>query len=248
MLLPKWLNYCTIFGGTIDERPVWSGNKILRDACYRGVLTKMVARDRKYNLSLTIKVCNNSKLCKEDNLNNYCFLSKPEIFNYLRQLTKLYKFQYSICNGTFRNVKCYVIKINITATRAIATVVLQSIKKLYEFPQNFYLSQAFKMQHLPAFRFDNIQNLFMAVASCYEYEGARDHVFGICRKFMTISQMKARLPRIAYACELYKDYRSNYNLKTLDLPLYSTDLILDNTYFNTHLENYVQNYHQLKTR
>lgn len=248
MQYSRFLNYCTVFGGTLDGRNIWVNGRIVCDACYRQLLNRMTNRSKKYHSDISIKLCTDSYQPLTARHNNQCFLSRVQVSSYLHQLTKIYPFKYNVRNGSYYNHPCYIVHLDIMATRAVTTIIVQSIKKLYEFPQNYYLAQAYKMQHLPKFRFDNIQNLFMAVASCYESEGDRDHVFGICRKFLTIDQMRKRIEHITYARQLYPDYTKYYNLKVHQVPDYKTEYITENALFEKHLPQYINNYRILKAR
>lgn len=238
----RWLNYYTIFGGTVDDANVWGGGRIGKDACYRGALNRMSNRARQYHSILKIKLFNTTNDVVNGN-NNCCFLTQHQVVNYLRQLASIYPFKYKVTTGTYGRQSTYVIDLDLTATRAVSTFILQSIKKLYEFPQNFYIQEAYKMQHMPKFRFTNIQNLFMAVASSYERDPHRDHCFAISCKFRTKKQISEKLKSIQYVDDLFDACTDNATVST---PTYSTELMTSDTNFNKQLALYEFNYHKLK--
>lgn len=120
--------------------------------------------DVKKTCEYKVYTAQNKDLCC-DSFSNYCPFTLNEIRNHLRQFKDIYNFSYRV-----RNVKPFTIDgmdvdteiyIKVYGNWKQHLLVLTWLRYLYEFPYNFALLEATRMQKLDIHRFDSVCNLFM---------------------------------------------------------------------------------------
>ena len=184
--------------------------------------------------------------------NNYCWMNKHQIENYLRRIASIKPFKYRVYEGSFRKTSCYNIDLSMNGTKKEITFVLQSIKRMYEFPYNFFLLQAYKMQALPEFKFDSILNLFNVIYGSF-YPGAANsgHSYSGASKFEKYRDIKAKLPSVAYTTQIYPKHIPCVAAERLKGIYYYNNCPADTDQWNEDLfrrllPTYITNYKRLK--
>lgn len=244
----KYPNLCTIYNCCINGEQY--NTRFSRSACYGTSLSLMHSRGSN-TASYTIMLITDSKYV-DNGYNNYCWMTKHQVECYLRRIASIKPFSYKVFDANLNGSTCYKIELNISGTKKEITFVLQSIKRLYECPYNFYLQQAYMLQELPAFKFDSILNLFDVIFSTYDSSKNHDHCFSGNTKFEKYSTLRERLPHVIYASDLFPTYVSSTKRTTKisgmdyygNCPANTEDWTED--YFRSKLPEYVENYNRLK--
>ena len=239
-------NLCTIYDGRCNGRSFH--RDFMQNMCY-GISLDFFTR-KQNDAYYTIILIKDTKYV-ENGRNNYCWMSKHQLENYLRRIASIKPFKYNVYEDVFNNSLCYKINLHIIGTKKEVTFVLQCIKRTYEWPYNFYLLQAYEMQKLPAFKFDSILNLFNVAFSAFSDAQNTDHCFSGCAKFEKYEDLRKKLPNITRATQLYPDYVRVKQAVKLDKVSYSGRIPnaidqWDNKLFNKLLPTYIENYNALK--
>ena len=237
-------NLATIYKAVINGQPQF--HNPTRDVCFGSSLSKMNIVGNN-TCSYEIVLITTDDYAARQNGRNECFMSKHELENYLRRIASIKQFKYVVRTTTWCNYPCYKINLNITGTKKEITFVLQCIKRTYEYPYNFYLLEAYRMQACPAFKFDSILNLYNCTASLFMRNRYTDHSFSINAKFEKYKTLRERLPEIRMVSDLYPVAGST-NYTTIDL--YNAHLCESNNWtqasFESRLPKYIERYHELK--
>lgn len=197
-------SYCTIYNGIINGLVVWNTNKPQRSACYANSWYYYKPSDKNKAHYDIILITDDSKL--RQNYKNQCRMSKHQLENYLRRISTIYPFKYSVKEGEYYGSTCFVLSIDLIGTRKAVTFILQCIKRTYEWPFSFFLEQAYKLQELPQFKYDSILNLFNVTLSCF-YSGKNfDHSFSGNTYFEKYSTIRQKLPHVKLTSDVYPHY------------------------------------------
>lgn len=250
--MPKYgyVNLCTIYSCEINGKSVIS--QPMRSVCYGSTLTKLtrVINNAVYNIVL-IK---DDSFVTNKNYNNRCFMSKHQLENYVRRISTIKPFKYKVYDSEYQGSPCYKVKIDIHGTKKEITFVLQCIKRAYEYPYNFFLHQAYKLQEIPEYKRDSILNLYnVAFSSFWSYQYT-DHSFSGNAKFEKYETLREKLPHARSVIELYPDVGQATQYKpTLATPFSVTNGNMpsdssqwDHEAFNELLPLYASNYKLLK--
>lgn len=193
-------NYCTRYTATVNGCKYY-GNNFGISACYGQSLAPMSFHNSN-SAHYQIVLMKDFSLV-DCSYNNFCWMTKHQLEKYLRRIASLKPFKYKVFEDTIENKPCLKIDLNIVGTKKEITFVLQNIKRCYEFPFNFYLLQAFKMQELPAFKFDSILNLFDVAFSTFDSMKNYDHCYSGCTKFEKYATIREKLPHISHCVDLF---------------------------------------------
>jgi hypothetical protein len=238
--IPFYASLASIYSYTIDD--ITYRKRCAVDVCFGSSLTK--CNDLKNTAEYTIVVGIDTSFIEHDYLNNYCWLNKHQLENYLRRISSLKPFKYKVRKSTYHKHPCFKIDLKIIGTRKEITFVLQCIKRTYEYPYNYFLYDAYEMQKLNAFRFDSILNLFNVVYSTFYDNGNTGHSFSGSSKFETYKTIKEKLPKVKFVTDLYPIYvqtPKKINLKETNCTdNWTTE------HFRTLLPEYIRNYNCLK--
>jgi hypothetical protein len=111
---------------------------------------------------------------------NYCFFSKQEIKNHLKQIPRFCEMRFRVTDAEYKGEPAFGISFFINSeNRLIHKYVLTWIRSLFEWPFYLYLLHARKMKQLPEFRFESVINLFNIVSTAYRYSyDTKIHTFG----------------------------------------------------------------------
>lgn len=252
MAIYRYPSYCTIYDANIDGRKVWHTpvKTYIRAACYGSSLV-MIGKGRNHIVHYDIILITDESKIKQQFKNN-CRMSKHQLENYLRRITSIKPFKYHISQSEYKGSPCFELSLDIRGGKKEITFVLQCIKRTYEFPYNFYLEQAYKMQEIPKYKHDSILNLFNVVFSTFSSHKNKDHCFSGNTYFEKYTNLRNKMPLITYACDLYPDYcRTTKRAPRLDGVDYCDD-IPGNTdqwtdaLFERLLPYYIINYNELK--
>ena len=211
-------------------------------ACYGESLARMGNDPKKeFEAEYHIMLMTDPKYMERSGGNNYCCFDSHFVYCYLRRVARVKAFKFNLEESEFAGYKGLKINLSMKGTRPEFTFVLQSIKRLYEYPYCFYLAEAKKMQEIPEFRFISIFNLFNAVASYYQgYCGETGHSYSISCRSVPVRVLKERLPKCNYAHEVYHNKILGFE--------HSTDPDSSkwtNENFNLHLPSYIKNLKEL---
>jgi len=251
----QYPNYCSIYSYTANG--VELRKNCARDVCFG---TSLRSLNRGLNTAnYTIVLIKNTSYL-ERNYNNYCWMTKHQVENYLRRISTIKAFKYKVKDSTFADRPCYKIYLSISGTNKEITFVLQCIKRTYEWPFNFYLMHAYKMQKLPAFKFDSILNLYNVVWSAYSRAEYNGHSFSGNSYFVKYKTLREKLPNIKACTELFNDseweinrpktvqfskqetpYNTGIENRPCDVSEWNND-----DYFRIVLPRYIDNYNILK--
>ena len=224
------------------------------DVCFGSSLSKCTRQQN--TVQYTIVLITNPDYIGNVHNNNYCWMSKHQVENYLRRIKSIKPFKFSVRESTWNRWPCYKINLEMTGTKKEITFVLQSIKRTYEFPMNFYLHEAYEMQRLPAFKFDSVLNLFdVAWTTFYGTTSNSGHSYSGCSKFKKYKELREILPNINYTTDLFeKAYitpkKATYGMikvpqySSYNVPACTEDWTEEN--FRKFLPLYIENYNLLK--
>lgn len=111
---------------------------------------------------------------------NYCFFSKKQIKNHLKQIPKFCEMKFSVKDTVYKKADAYQLDLYISSdNRTVHKYILTWIRSLFEWPFYLYLLHAKKLKELPQFKFDSVINLFNLVADVHRKSySARGHTFG----------------------------------------------------------------------
>ena len=176
-------------------------------ACYGTSLQNMGNDPTKvFDASYDIMLMTDPNYMEWTGGNNCCLFDPHFIYCYLRRINRVKAFKFNLEESEYKGYKSLKIHLSMKGTRPEFTFVLQSIKRLYEYPYCFYLAEAKRMQEIPEFRFVSIFNLFNAVASYYEGDcGETGHSYSMSCKSVPVRVLKERLPHCKYAHEVYQN-------------------------------------------
>ena len=201
--MPRYLypNLCTIYAGSVNGREFDAPFR--EHVCYGSSLEHFtrLQNDAEYNIILITdySYVNRSK-------KNYCWMTKHQLENYLRRISTIKPFKYHVEASEFNGSPCFKVNIKIHGTKKETTFVLQCIKRVYEWPYNFFLQQAYELQGVPEYKFESILNLYNVVASTYWSTKNCDHSFSINAKFEKYKTLREKLPHVKYVVDLYPDW------------------------------------------
>lgn len=218
------------------------------DACYRCALSEM--RSKMNEAEFTIVLANTENLARQ-HYRNYCMMTGHQINNYLRRIASIKPFKYKVYESNYYGAPCYKINLRINGTKKEITFVLQCIKRLYEWPYNYFLLHAYKLQSMPEYRFDSILNLFNVVFSTYYFNKNTDHSFSGNTKFEKYKTIREKLPYVNFVSEIYPDVGETVRgvipkeISVYDrVPCWTEQW--DDNLFEAMLPAYVYNYSKLK--
>lgn len=193
------MNLCTIYSAQINGQVYLK--RCIRDVCFGSSLGRCTRQQNTVEYTIV--------LIKDPNYidtghNNYCWMSKHQVENYLRRIKSIRSFKSSVRESTWNSHKCYKINLKMTGTKKEITFVLQSIKRMYEFPYNFFLHEAYEMQRLPAFKFDSVLNLFdVAWTTFYGKSANSGHSYSGCSAFKKYQEISEALPHVENVVDLF---------------------------------------------
>lgn len=223
---------------SVNRTNGWKREKIESAACYGNSLAAMGSNyTNKFEAEYHIMLMKDPSYMDINHANNYCPFDKHFVYCYLRRISRVKAFKFHVEESNFRGCQSYRIDLVMTGTRPEFTFVLQSIKRLYEYPYCIYLLEAKRMQEIPEFKFDSIFNLFNAVASYYNGEVPNTgHSYSCSSIAVPVRVLKERLSKAKFATDVYK-YRelSCYHKCPTD-----TDSFSEET-FGTRLPGYIKN-------
>jgi hypothetical protein len=221
-----------------------------RNACYGSSLNMM--QQNQNTAKYSIILVTSDRFYSATSYNNYCWMSKHQLENYLRRISTIKHFTYKVSESEYEGYPCHKIDLTIVGTRKEITFVLQCIKRTYEWPYNLYLNQAYELQKLPAFRFDSILNLFNVAFSAYSSSINTDHCFSGNTKFEKYATLKEKLPNITSAVQLFPDaVRVTKRAPKVEGVQYQGDIPCNTEQWGEELcrrvlPTYIENYHELK--
>jgi len=252
--MPKignYLNYSTIYKAKINGAIFKETRQ--RDVCFGSSLSRCIRQQNQ--AEYTIVLVTSPSYIETNNYNNYCWMSKHQVENYLRRIKSIKPFTYNVKEARWNGYNCYDIHLKMTGTKKEITFVLQSIKRTYEFPFNYLLFEAYQMQRLPAFKFDSVLNLFdVAWVSHYGQAYNSGHSYSGNSYFVKYKDLRERLPHVNYATELFISNRGKatkmipYDNKSMvnsySIPKDTVNWTEEN--FRKFLPTYIENYKVLK--
>ena len=138
---------------------------------------------------------------------NFCPFTINEIRNHLKQFQDVYKFNYRVreikpedINGLKADTEIYI---KVSGRWKQHLLVLTWLRYIYEFPYNYSLLEAKRMQKLEDYRFDSVINLFLCtIGAIREYGDIHDFVR--FTKFKTKRQLKDSAKKLTSVDALYK--------------------------------------------
>lgn len=201
--MPKignYLNYSTIYKTKINGKDFIKNRQ--RDVCFGRSLSHCIRQQNQ--VEYTIVLITSPSYIENTNYNNYCWMNKHQVENYLRRIKSIKQFTYDVKEARWNGFNCYDIHLKMTGTKKEITFVLQSIKRTYEFPFSYLLFEAYQMQRLPAFKFDSILNLFnVAWVSHYGSSYNSGHSYSGNSYFVKYKDLTERLPHVNYVTDLF---------------------------------------------
>ena len=111
---------------------------------------------------------------------NFCFFTKKEIKNHLKQIPNFCDIKFKIKDITYKGDEAFQLDLFIDSSKRIVhKYVLTWVRSLFEWPFYLYLIHAKKLKQLPQFRFESVINLFNLVATVHRASFHTDiHTFG----------------------------------------------------------------------
>lgn len=247
----QYMNLSTIYSAKINGK-LYRKTRT-KDVCFGSSLTKCIRQ--RNNAEYNIVLITDPRFVNSGN-NNYCWMTKHQIENYLRRIKSIKSFAYKVKEDRWNSLTCYNITLNIEGTKKEITFVLQSIKRMYEYPMNYFLFEAYKMQELPAFKFDSILNLFNVVwSSHYGNISNSGHSYSGYSMFKKYKDIAEQLPHVSFVNDIFikpqgKTPEIIQEIKTKTNSYYRA---LKDTndwndfYFRKFLPTYIKNYNILKS-
>lgn len=199
MAIYNYPSYCTVFSAKVNSIPIARG----RRACYMDSLRRCIRNNNTAEYKIYLYTDDRQI---ELGCNNRCFMQKHQLENYLRRIKSIKPFSYKVVETVLNGYPVYCIELKINGTKKEITFVLQCIKRTYEWPYNFFLMHAYKMQQLNEYKRDSILNLFNVIYSTYKDSKNTDHCFSGKTYFEKYSTLREKLPHIDYVVDLYPDY------------------------------------------
>lgn len=201
MAIYKFPSYCTIYNYRLLKDKHWYWDTHKQNACFGGSLSNL--KGRLNAVEYSILLVKNTNFVKT-NRNNYCWMTKHQLNTYLRRIKSIKSFKYKVSDYEDSTQTFYKIDLKIFGTKKEITFVLQCIKRTYEYPFNFVLLQAYKLQELTAYKRTSILNLFNVVWSTYRSNHNTGHSFSGNSIFVKYSYLQEHLPKVLYVTDLYQ--------------------------------------------
>jgi len=174
-------------------------------ACF-GESLNMMGRNpgKEYTASYHIMLMTDPSYMNNTNGNNYCIFDSKFVYCYLRRINRVKAFKFNVEDSEYHGYRAYKINLTMTGTRAEFTFVLQSIKRLYEHPYCFYLSEAKRMQENSKFKFNSLFNLYNAVTSYFQGSTCNtDHSYSGSSIAVPVRVIRERLAKANFATDVY---------------------------------------------
>ena len=126
-------------------------------ACFSDVFRVLDNKRKKYfDIVYTIKINKDKHYVNELNRNNYCFLTKKELYNHIKILKKLFDFNFNVKEEE----DSYIVSAHLFNSSIVHKYFLTWVRYSYEYPYNVMCLDALNLRKQPEFRFISKINIF----------------------------------------------------------------------------------------
>jgi len=190
----KYLNYTTIYSAKSDtiniKRGVYS--------CFADLRRKV---DHVENLKVEIIVLKSEELVNKQ-YDNYCFLDKKDINNFINSVKFINPFTFKVVSGTYKiqnnDHPCYKITLFFKEIDKLPLLfILTWVRYLYEFPFNVEMLDLIRLRKEGLFRgFSNVNLMGIIQSYMSPYYGLHSIYNGMIVPFKNVRELKNRFSEV----------------------------------------------------
>lgn len=239
--------YCTMYNSKVDNQVITQGYNY--SACFSVLyiyLHKNTDIDKKHHIELSIQVNTDKDFVINSSKNNYSFLTTEEFEYFIKELNKIFDFDYTI-EYNEKYIRFHIkASFNYMETKLFTTL----FRYCYEYPYSIFLKESIILKMNKKFVNINLFNVYNIISSSYTniYIGIGHACTGggNLYKLLNYKTIKERIKEI-YSCnDLYHNTRRpSQNFVSMPANIEDNYFSLENV-FSRYKETYYMNYRDLQ--